>query len=85
MGRPATFDDLTEVLREQSEAIKNTLNVTKANMFIPTDGQGLRIHVSVPRGDSGKWPEQIELRLNDGTEVVVPIEIIEDYQPVEPQ
>jgi hypothetical protein len=85
MGRPATFDDLTEVLREQSEAIMKTLNVTKANMFIPTDGQGLRIHVSIPGNRPGKWPEQIELRLNDGTEVVVPIEIIEDYQPVEPQ
>ena len=85
MGRPATFDDLTEVLREQSEAIMKTLNVTKANMFIPTDGQGLRIHVSIPVNRPGKCPEQIELRLNDGTDVVVPLEIIEDYQPIDPQ
>jgi len=85
MGRPATFDDLTEVLRDQSEAIKNTLNVTKANMFIPTDGHGLRIHISIPGGHPGKWPEEIELRLNDGTDVAVPLEIAEDYQPIEPQ
>jgi hypothetical protein len=54
-------------------------------MFVPTDGHGLRIHVSVPGGHPGKWPEEIELRLNDGTDVAVPLEIAEDYQPIEPQ
>ena len=49
MGRPATFNDLTEILRDQSEAIQKRLNVARANMFIPTDGKGLRIRVSVPQ------------------------------------
>lgn len=85
MGRRATFNDLTEVLREQSEAIKQKLNVAHANMFIPTDGKGLRIHVSVPQACPDSLPEQIEMRLNDGTEVDVPLEISKDFQSFEPR
>ncbi len=85
MGRPATFNDLTEVLREQSEAIKQKLNVDRANMFIPTDGKGLRIHVSVPKGCPDGLPEHIEMRLNDGTDVDVTLEISKDFQPFKPR
>ncbi len=85
MGRPATFNDLAEVLREQSHAIQKRLNVSRANMFVPTDGKGLRIHVSVPRDCPDSLPGQIEMRLKDGTEVDVPLEISKDFQPFEPR
>ncbi len=85
MGRPATYEDLSEVLRDQSDAIQQTLNVDRANMFIPTDGKGLRIRVSVPQDSPEDLPEQIEMCLTDGTDVDVPLEISRDFQPVKPR
>jgi len=85
MGRPATFSDLTEILREQSEAIQEKLNVASANMFIPTDGKGLRIRVSVPHDCPDDLPEELEMRLNDGTDVDVPLDISKDFRPFEPR
>lgn len=79
--RPATFSDLTEVLREQSNIIQERLSVGQANMSIPTDGKGLRIHVSVPQDAPNGLPEKIEMRLSDGSDVEVPLEVTKDFRP----
>ena len=85
MGRQATFDDLAALLRGHSGEIQKKLHVDRANMSIPTDGKGLRIRVSVPEDSSGDFPDQIEMSLDDGTQLNVPLEVHKDFRPYRPR
>lgn len=79
--RSATFNELAEIVRDQSSVIQEKLSVEQANMFIPTDGKGLRIRVSVPKDAPDDLPERLEMSLRDGDDVEVPLEITKDFQP----
>ncbi len=83
MGRPATFEELRQILSERSADLQRQLKVADAQLGIPTDGKGLRIQVSIRPGTAVKIPEVISFELADGS-VDVTLEVIENYQQYKP-
>ncbi|HID78410.1 MAG TPA: hypothetical protein EYP56_20765 [Planctomycetaceae bacterium] len=83
MARPATADQLREILEEHSLQLQRQLGLTRVQFSLPADGKGLRIKVSVPAGEEAPIPSRMEFSLH-GHQVEVPLERSEDYQPYEP-
>ena len=86
MKRTTTFEDLQEILTKHSVRLLERLKVREANLSIPTDGQGLRIKVSVHPGTKGSEKrERVDFELDDGSIVEVRLEVVEDFQEYRPQ
>ena len=83
--RAPTFREISEVVREQQAKIQEELGVSKTNMFIPTDGKGLRLRICVPDDSPDDLPEEIEMCLADGSNVVIPLEITRDFRSMDAQ
>ena len=79
----ATYDELRTVLQHHHAAILDELHVRQANMWIPVDGKGLRIHVSADAPAGSAFPEHVSVRLHDGRLIDVPLEVTTDYQRAE--
>lgn len=79
----ATYQQLREII-EDSDSLISELELTNANLYIPTDGKGLRICVSGPKGQCSPGTKMLTRKLKDGETVAVQIEIHDDFRPVKP-
>ena len=75
----ANASQILLLLRHHGGEILSRLKVARAELSMPTDGRGARIQVSVPPDEPVNLPTQIRMKL-DGDDVVVPLEIVRDFQ-----
>jgi hypothetical protein len=81
--REATGNEILRILREQSTELPNKIHVPAAQFSMPVDGKGARIRVSVRVGESAGIAESFVCPL-DGEDLVVRVEVVEDYQEYKP-
>ena len=81
--KQATYEQLKEVLKDY-DSLLSALEITDGNLYIPTDGNGLRIRVCGPKGQCKPGKKKLNRTLRDGQSVVVKVEISDDYSPIEP-
>ncbi len=80
----ATYQQLKDLLTGRLDHLKSKLNVSNANLMVPTDGKGLRILASVPAGEGKPGHSTIECELSTGKTVSVDVEVHQDYEEVRP-
>jgi len=79
MPRKATVEDVQRILVDQSVDLGRRLHLPEAQFGLPVDGAGVRIRVSVPKGQQPDVPAEMEFDL-DGETVEVPLEVRDDYE-----
>lgn len=79
MSRQATAVEVAAILREQSSRFLRMLQLKDAQLSIPVDGKGLRVKVSVRKGERRSIVDSVTWQM-DEMQVTIPIEIVEDYE-----
>ena len=77
--RRATAAEINTVLREQSPRFLQFLELREAQLSIPVDGKGLRVKVSVRKGERPAYVGKVAWKIGEET-VAIPLEIVEDYE-----
>ncbi len=77
--RRATAAEINAVLREQSPRFLQFLELREAQLSIPVDGKGLRVKVSVRKGERPAYVGKVAWKIGEET-VAIPLEIAEDYE-----
>ena len=83
MPRQATANEITAILRNQSSRFLRELQLEDAQLSIPVDGKGLRVKVSVRKGETRSIANSVTWRI-DEKQVTIPIEVAEDYEEYYP-
>lgn len=78
-----SYQQLKELLVD-SDSLLSQLGLHKATFMIPTDGKGMRIRVSGPKGQCTTGNRILDCKLPDGEIVSVLFEICDDFKLVEP-
>lgn len=79
MSRQATAIEVATILREQSSRFLRVLQLKDAQLSIPVDGKGLRVRVSVRKGERRSDVDSVTWQM-DEKQVIIPIEVVEDYE-----
>ena len=79
MPIPIPPDRLLLLMRDHSVELQRKISNIPMQLSIPTDGKGLRVKVSVPKGYRSQIPDNVTFTM-DGKSYLIPLETEEDYQ-----
>ena len=84
-SKPLTYQQLSELVENETDLLLNTLGLSEALFVVPTDGKGLRIRVSAIAAECSSETKTVKLELGNKEPVDVEFEILDDYKPIKPQ
>lgn len=84
-SEPISYQELSELVENESDLLLAALELSEALFVIPTDGNGLRIRVSAIASECEAGTKQLKVSSAKFGEKEVTFEIFDDYEPIVPQ